>query len=75
MHSIRTKVTLNYEEIKKDPQMITEIKPVINKYNWEENPSQKDDWKKFDKNNVTTSLNILCAKKIKNVSYYLCFKT
>ena len=62
MHSIRTKVTLNYEEIKKDPQMITEIKPVINKYNWEENPSQKDDWKKFDKNNVTILL-IFCVPK------------
>ena len=28
-------VTLNYEEIKKDPQRITKIKPFINKYNWE----------------------------------------
>ena len=26
-------VTLNYEEIKKDPQRITKIKPFINKYN------------------------------------------
>ena len=28
-------VALNYEEIKKDPQRITKIKPFINKYNWE----------------------------------------
>ena len=28
-------ITLNYEEIKKDPQRITKIKPFINKYNWE----------------------------------------
>ena len=26
-------VTLNFEEIKKDPQRITKIKPFINKYN------------------------------------------
>ena len=26
-------VTLNYEEIKKDPQRITQIKPSVNKYN------------------------------------------
>ena len=26
-------VTLNYQEIKKDPQTITKIKPLINKYN------------------------------------------
>ena len=42
---------LNHEEIKKDPQRITKIKPFINKYNWEgiNFPSVKDDWKKFDK--------------------------
>ena len=28
-------VALNYEEIKKDSQRITKIKPFINKYNWE----------------------------------------
>ena len=28
-------VALNYEEIKKDPQRITKIKPFINKYYWE----------------------------------------
>ena len=44
-------VVLNHEEIKKDPQRITKIKPFINKYNWEgiNFPSVKDDWKKFDK--------------------------
>ena len=29
-------VALNYEEIKKDPQIITKIKPFIYKYNWQE---------------------------------------
>ena len=32
MFSIRS---LNYEEIKKDSQRITKIKPFINKHNWE----------------------------------------
>ena len=52
------------------------IKPFINKYKWEglNFPSDKDDWKKFDKNNVTIALNVLYAKKEKNISS-LCFKT
>ena len=69
-------VALNYEEIKKNPQRITKIKPFINKYNWEGMPFinkynweginfqwEKDGWKKFEKNNVTNSLNVLYAKK------------
>ena len=28
-------VTLNHEEIKKDPPRVTKIKPFINKSNWE----------------------------------------
>ena len=40
---------LNHEEIRKDPQKITKIKPFIKKYNWEgiHFPSEKDDWKKI----------------------------
>ena len=40
-------VTLNHEEVKKDPQRITKIKPFINKYNWEviHFPSETDDEK------------------------------
>ena len=62
-------VTLNYEEIKKDPKRITKIKPFMNKYNWEgiNYPSEKDDWKTFDKNDVTIALNFLYAKKRKNI--------
>ena len=58
---------LNYEEIKKYPQIITKIKPFINKYNWEKInfPSEKDDWKKIEKNNVTIALNVLQNKKEK----------
>ena len=47
-------IVLNYEEIKKDPQRITKIKPFKIKYNWEGTnfPSGKDDWKKSEKKNV-----------------------
>ena len=48
MFSIRLTVALNHEEIKKDLQRITQIKPFISKYNWEgiNFLSDKDDWKK-----------------------------
>ena len=36
--------------------------------------SEKDDWKKIEKNNVTIALNILYVKKEKNISC-LCFKS
>ena len=56
-------VPLNHEEIKKDPQRITKIKPFKNKYNWEgiSFPSEKNLWKKLEKNNVTIALNVLYA--------------
>ena len=61
---------------KKHPQRITKIKPLINKYNWEgiNFPSEKDDWKTFEKNNVTIAFNVLYAKKERDISC-LCFKT
>ena len=48
-------------------QRITEIKPFINKYSLEgiTFPSEKDDWKKFKKNNVAIALNVLYTKKEK----------
>ena len=60
-------VALKYEEIKKDPKRITKIKHFVKKYNWEgiNFLSEKDDWKKFEKNNVTIALNALYAKKEK----------
>ena len=41
-------VALNYEQIGKDPQRITKIKPFIDQYSWKEIdfPSHKKDWKK-----------------------------
>ena len=60
-------VALNYEGIKKDPQKIKKIKPFINEYNYKgiNVPSEKDNWKKIVKNNVTIALNVLYAKKEK----------
>ena len=68
-------VALNHEESKKDPQKITKLKPLINEGNSEGTnfPLEKNDWKKFEKNNRTIALNVLYAKKEKNV-YCLCFK-
>ena len=49
---------------------------MINKYNWEgiHFPSEKDDWKKFEKNYVTIALNVLYGRKEKiyppNLSKY-----
>ena len=47
----------------------TKIKPFINKYNWEGTnfSSEKDDWKKFEKNKVTIVFNVLYIKKAKKI--------
>ena len=37
-------------------------------------PSERDYWKKFEKNYPTITVNVLCANKKKNMSR-LCFKT
>ena len=49
------------------------MKPVINRYNSEgiNLSSEKDDWKKYEKNNVTIALNVLYAKKEKIYSAYV----
>ena len=68
-------VGLNPEEIKKDQQKIriTKVNPFINKYYWEEInfSSEKNDWKKIGKNNVTIALNVLYAKKEKIYPAYV----
>ena len=64
---------LNHKEIKKDLQRITKIKPFTNKYNWVgiNFSSEKDDWKKIKKNNVTIALNDSYAKNDKIYSAYV----
>ena len=55
---------LNYEEIESHPERVSNIKPFVNKYNWEgiNYPSKIDEWKTFEKNNPTVALNILYTK-------------
>ena len=64
---------LNYKEIKKDPQRLTKLKPFIDKYNWKgiNCPSEKGDWKKIGKSNVTIPFHVLYAQKEKNISCFM----
>ena len=57
---------LNHAGIKK----IFNTESFINKYNWEgiNFPLEKDDWKKIEKNDLIIALNVLYAKKEKNIS-------
>ena len=60
-------VALNHGEIGKHSERMTKIKPFINKYNWEKInfPSEKDDWRKIEKNNLIIAINICMLKKKK----------
>ena len=66
MPSIGLTVALNQEEMGKSPERITKIKPFINKYKKEgiNFPSEKDDWKEFEKNNVKIALMLKKKKYI-----------
>ena len=57
------------KDIKKVLQSITKIELFINKYNWEQIkfPSEKGDWKKIQKNNVTIALKFCMLKKKKYI--------
>ena len=58
-------VALNQEEIKWNPERVSNIKPFMNKFNWKgiNYPSKIDDQKTFEKNNPTIAINILYIKK------------
>ena len=60
-------IVLNNEETRKYFQRKIKIKPFINKYNWKgiNFSSEKNDWKKIEKTNVTIALNVLYVKKKK----------
>ena len=47
------------------PEKVSNIKRFINKHCWKGNiyPLKVDDWKTFEKNNPTITLNILCIKE------------
>ena len=55
-------VALNYEEIKLNPERVSNIKLFINKYNWKgiNCPSKINEWKTF---NPTIALNFLYIKE------------
>ena len=59
------RVALNYEKIELHPERVSNIKPFINKYNWQgiNTLSKLDDWKTFERNNPTIALNILPIKE------------
>ena len=57
-----TTVRLNCEEIGKHIERITKIKPFINNWDGINDLLEKDDWKKFEKNNLKTVFNALYAK-------------
>ena len=60
-------VSLDDEEVGQNPGRITKNKHFINKYNWEgiNYPCDKDDWKNFEKNNLTIPINVFYSKKEK----------
>ena len=57
-------LVLNYGKIKWNPERISNVKPFINKYNYEKlkHSSKIDGWKTFEKNNSTITLKILHTK-------------
>ena len=61
------------KKIGKNPERITKIQSFISKYNWEgiNYPSENNDWKKFDKNNLAIALTVLYAKNEKIYPAYL----
>ena len=70
-------VVLNHEQIRKHPERVIKLKHFIREYNGKGiiYPSEKDDWRKFEKNNPTIALNILCEKKKNGILSYLHCKT
>ena len=57
-------VALDHWEIGKHLEKVTKNKPFIAKYNWERinYPLEKDDYYKFNKNNLAIDINVLYAK-------------
>ena len=56
-------VALHHQEIRRNPQRISKLKPFIDNYNWKdiEFLSHSKDWRKFEQNNKAIALNILIA--------------
>ena len=62
---LQLRLRLNYVEIELHLERFSNIKPLLNKYNWKGiNYSSKiDDWKTFKKTNPAIALNILYIKE------------
>ena len=69
-------VALNYDKTELHPERVSNIKPVISKYNYKgiNYPSKIDDWIRLKKNNVKIALNILHSKEKERCPLYI-FKT
>ena len=52
---------LNHQNIANHPEIISNIKPFIDQYNWEDIDFRNGikDWKKFERNNNAIAFNIL----------------
>ena len=52
---------LDYQNIEKQPERISRLKPYINTYNWEviDFPAGPKEWQKFERNDKTIALNVL----------------
>ena len=55
---------LNYQTTETHPERISKLKPYIDKYNWKgiNFPAGSIEWQKFERNNDTIALNVLCVK-------------
>ena len=64
---------LTYKEIESHPESFSDIKPFINKYNWDKinYPSKIDNWKMFEKNDQTVALTILYTKEEEILPAYI----
>ena len=71
MLSICCNSRVKSQKKQKKTQKVTKIKLFIYEYNWEGINVEKDDWKKFEKNNLTIALNVLYAKKEKIYPAYV----
>ena len=54
---------LNHQNIDHHPERISKLRPFIDNYDWTEIefPAHSKDWRKFECNNKTIALNVLCV--------------
>ena len=64
---------LSYEETESHPQGVSNFIPFTSKYKWKgiNCPSKIDDWKTFQKNNLTIAFNILYTNEKKIFPAYI----